>query len=84
MRGPDDLRQLGAHARLITVPTIVLRDQAPERAVELGESLIGSVEDSLEMIEEPFAQIFERAGTAQIRADQLRELVCERRHDASP
>ena len=79
----NDRRQLGANARLIAVSTIVLRDQAPEHAVQFREPGIGRIEDILDVIEEPLAQILKRARIAQVPADQAFELMCERRHDAS-
>jgi hypothetical protein len=78
-----DQRHLSTNTRLITVPAVVLRDQTPEHAVEPGESGIVRVKDVLDVIEEPFAYVFEPASIVQVPSDHALELVYERLHDAS-
>jgi hypothetical protein len=76
-------RQRATDAALVTVATVVLRDQAPELAVQPVETRIGRIQHVLHVIEEPVPHVVESAVRPHVRPDQVFQLLGERHHEAS-
>ena len=79
----DDGDECVSKALLVAISAVILRDQAPELAIQPIKLSIRAVEDGLDMIEQPGAHTFEVTLATKVGANRFFKLMPECCHGAT-